>query len=319
MLTPRMCRSQFVADKACSSEGSYALGDKLVGSLLIPRGPRWSDICDDDMSEDDEQDAVLRQELDSSPKSPSKSARRANRRRRCREAAKAAAAEQAAAELAGEDAFCLGGSACSSTPRGSPKRAMLPARAFVNTGIVGTVPGGNCTPTCMASPLGSSPHSLPAAGFSEVDAACSPSRPRPGSSVSVVSTSPQAKGIVGDASTRTPTAGTCASPYMCGASAGSDASARTPGARLLLAPAAGSWSVIGSPTTRASLSTGPSIVSTSPMAAAVTRVPPVPAACGPAGSAAADALRSLLGPGGMAAGNDLAARLRAAAPEIYED
>merc|ERR1719491_1508613 len=108
---------------------------------------------------------------------------------------------------------------------------------------------------------------LPPGAFTDPDA--SPSQPRLGSLVSVMSTSPQAQGIVGDASTRTPTAATCASPYMCGAAAGSDASARTPGARLMLAPAPGGWNVLGSPSARGSLSTGPSIVSTSPVAAAV--------------------------------------------------
>merc|ERR550532_2018596 len=114
-----------------------------------------------------------------------------------------------------------------------------------------------------------------------------------------MSTSPQAQSVVGDASTRTPTAGTCASTYMCSPVAGSDASSRTVGARLLLAPAAGSWTVLGSPSGGGSMATGPSIVSTSPMAAACTRPSLATAGCGPAGSAAADALRCLLGPGGM--------------------
>merc|ERR1719414_2284453 len=127
---------------------------------------------------------------------------------------------------------------------------MLPAGAFLNKGF-GPMPGGNCTPTCVASPVRSVPVqgalSLPTAAFVDTDPS-SPSRPRAGSLASVVSTSPQACGIVGDASTRTPTAGATSSSYKCGgAAAGSDASARTPGARLLLAPTVGPWSVLVSP------------------------------------------------------------------------
>jgi len=306
LLTPRMRRDQIVP------EGGVTPGGKFAGGLPIPSRPRWSDICDGP-SDDEIDEAGQQQEPDASPKSPSKSARRANRRRRCREAARAAVAE--VAEFASEDPFSLGGGTCSGTPVGGQRKTMLPARAFLNVALLGAMPGGNCTPTCVASPIRGSPVrggplSLPA----EADAACSPTR----SSISVMSTAPQAQSVIGDASTRTPTAGTCTSAFLCGPVAGSDASARTVGARLLLAPTAGPWSVLGSPS-GGSLTTAPSIVSTSPMAASATRPSLATAACGPAGSAAADALRCLLGPGGMAAGDELAARLRAAAPEMYED
>lgn len=311
LLTPRMRRSHFVPEK-----GETTPGGKLMDCSPIPRGPRWSDICDDELSEGEENEEVQR-EPDASPKSPSKSARRANRRRRCREAARDAA--DADAEAAEKDPFSFG--AASAGAQGG--KMMLPAGAFINAGFVGQLVPGNCTPTCVASPVRSSPVrgaavSLPLGAFADPDA--SPTQPRLGCLVSVMSTSPQAQGIVGDASTRTPTAASCASPYMCGATASacSDASARTPGARLVIAPA-GAWGVLGSPSARGSLSFGPSIVSTSPMAAIGAGVIPIPMPCGPAGSAAADTLRSLLGPGGMAQGDELAARLRAAAPEIYED
>jgi len=135
-----------------------------------------------------------------------------------------------------------------------------------------------------------------------------------------MSTSPQPQNVIGDASTRTPTASACASPYMRSMITGSDASARTPfaGARVgAWASTDRSWGVMSSPAARTSLS-AQGIVSTSPVAATGVTSFPAQSAC-PAGSAAADTLRSLLGPAGMSAGDDLAAKLRAAAPDTYED
>lgn len=319
LLTPRMRRDSFFS----SSPPGETPGGKFAEFSPLPRGPRWSDICDDDFSggEEAEEGQELRQELDASPKSPSKSARRANRRRRCREAARAAAAE--AVEAAGQQAA------------GGTTTLLLPAGAFINAGFGQLSAAGNCTPTCVSSPVrGTGPP--PGSFGKEADGS-----PRGGGAtlgavagLAVMSTSPQAQGMVGDASTRTPTAATCSSPYMCTTGPHLDASARMlpAGACLVLAPAPqAAWGVLSSPTSATrtgSLSTSPSpqatIVSTSPLATppagSGTRAPaPSPvAATGCGSAAAAEALRTLLGPTALA-GDDLAARLRAAAPEIYED
>lgn len=199
---------------------------------------------------------------------------------------------------------------------------MLPAGAFVNAAAgFSAMAAGNCTPTCVSSPVRGG-LLLPAAAFVQGDGqlqvsaagpeACSPSRLRTGALFSVMTaSSPQH--LMGDASTRSAGAA-CASPYMRGAGmmTGSDASARS--------PAAGAhWGFISSPCARGPVPAMQGIVSTSPMAAAGVSPLPALAAYGPAGSTTSDALRTILGPGGITAGDDLAAKLRAAAPETYED
>jgi len=325
-----------------SPRGSLVNGGKKLACSPIPRGPRWSDLSDGVLNGFDDDDAASPESPSASPKSPSKSSRRANRRRRRREEAKAAALE--ASTSATEDASqrMLSHETSSvnvgvaATPPGG--KLMLPTAAFVQPGMVHIVPVGNCTPTCIASPSRPSVM-LPSVAFPQGGLVvpepvvhlssnpCSPCRGRQGQST-LVTTTPQ--GIMGDASTRNPSGVAAVSPYARGMAFGTDASSRTPkaGVRTSAAPPIGTWpslapegtwTVVGSPCSRGGISSH-GIVSTSPVASAgPTASPATGSSCGPAGSAAADALRTLLGPSGLPSGEDLAAKLRAAAPEAYED
>jgi len=173
-----------------------------------------------------------------------------------------------------------------------------------------------------------------------------------GGSGYVVTSPTSLQGVFGsDASARTP-GGNCGSsqfrrntapPLGTAPPMSFDASARTPTARTMPAWASptadgiiggASFTAAPSPNARGAGSAG-SIVSTSPVGSASMRMsaaspmsasqlaastPPSFAGSGqaPAGSAAADALRTLLGPAGMPS-QDLFAKLLAAEPEAYED
>lgn len=346
MLTPRATRGPLtgVLDEVADDRSSRFLGEKeskAVDASPIPRGgPRWSDLCDN--SDDDEklEDEGIQASTDEvAPKSPSKSARRANRRRRCREAARAAAeaAEAADAEMeseVAEQAMRLGGTAAHSPVRlssvhGSPQaKTMLPAGAFVNRNFMSGAgfPPGNCTPICLASPA----PALPSGAFTQPplavhQSACSsPVR----GVMSVMSTSPSPFSTFGDASTRTPTA--APQPFPQDRFSVSDASVRTPVAGVSFVawpPQQGKqWGVASSPCARTAGQTVANIVSTSPMGSATKASDVGPSAGttgagagGATGNSAADTIRSILGQQGLCSGEELEARLRAAAPETYED
>lgn len=358
-----------VSDLASSDAGSAADCHKR---MALPIRPRWSDMCGDegdgllDAVAYDEELLACSDSPDASPKSPSKGARRAQRRRRRREEAKAAGLEGGSPadsprghSVAAAAAAALEAAVAPDPPQqpqqqqqpqtqlvavgfvpaiqvtpvtcgGGPK-LLLPAAAMMDPGMKGQLMG-NCTPTCVASPQRAGGVMLPS----------SPCRARSGSYVATSPTSMQ--GVLGgDASTRTPTTGTCgSSPFlrspgpMC-----TDASARTPTARTMPAWASptgmdgmrgATFAAAPSPNARGGGSAG-SIVSTSPVGSASLRSspmssgpPPTPAPSpyansghNPAGSAAADALRTLLGPAGMPSQQELFAKLLAATPETYED
>jgi len=349
MLTPRATRGPLsgVFDEAADDRSSRFLGEKeckAIDSSPIPRGgPRWSDLCDNSDDEKLEDEVIQASTDELAPKSPSKSARRANRRRRCREAARAAAeAEQAEMESeVAEQGMRLGGTVVHSPARlssahGSPQaKTMLPAGAFVNRNFMaGGFPPGNCTPICLASPA---PPALPSGAFTQPplavhQSACSsPVR----GVMSVMSTSPSPFSTFGDASTRTPTA--APQPFAQDRFSVSDASVRTPVAGMSFVPwppqQGKQWGVASSPCARTSGQPVASIVSTSPMGSATTASDVGPSASGATGAgaggttgaggatanSAADTIRSILGQQGLCSGEELEARLRAAAPETYED
>mmetsp|Transcript_40724 Transcript_40724/g.103549 ORF Transcript_40724/g.103549 Transcript_40724/m.103549 type:complete len:371 (+) Transcript_40724:70-1182(+) len=324
-----------------SPRGNIVNGGKKLVSLPIAR-PRWSDMSDGLLNGFDDDEDAFPESPDASPKSPSKSTRRANRRRRRREEARAAALE--ASTSCAEDTNqqrvpCQAGNANFSVVATSPGgKLMLPAAAFVDPRMVQMVPVGNCTPTCIASPSGPSVM-LPSAAFTrgglmvpehmaQMNAgASSPCKDSQGQST-LRTTAPN--GIMGDASMRSPSGVAVGSPCVRGVILGTEASTRTPtaGVRTSAAPTVGpwpsfapnvAWAVVGSPCARGGIPSH-GIVSTSPAASACPAASPASSSsCGPAGSAAADAMRTLLGQVDLPSGADLEAKLRAAAPETYED
>lgn len=227
----------------------------------------------------------------------------------------------------------LGGAAVHSPVRlssahGSPQaKTMLPAGAFINRGFMPSgFPAGNCTPICLAGPVQAP--ALPSGAFAQPpmavhqNACSSPVR----GVMSVMSTSPSPYSAFGDASTRTPTA--APPPFVQDRFSVSDASVRTPvaGAAFVTWPPqqGKSWGVASSPCARTSGQSMTGIVSTSPMGSATisdvgSSAGGTTGAASAAGNSAADTIRSILGEQGLCSGEELEARLRAAAPETYED
>lgn len=319
-----------MSDKASSHGGDVTPRGLAKKGGISKGGPRWSDLCDGLLGNAALEEDLTEFGVEDSPKSPTKSSRRANRRRRRREEAKAAALEEAEGfdDEVADDVPGLPGI----VPRGtgsSANKMMLPAAAFMNAAVFVGGPLGSCSPTCIPSPARS--NTLPSAAFPRADGSrlvpsdvCWSNPCRPRLPMAATMSSPTAgSGVTGDASTRTPTAGACASPYVRGVVTGTDASSRT--------PTAAGWAVVGSPVARNILSTSPmamaAMAAGSPMAAAsptTQRGQPAffPQALGshaPPGSAAADALRTLLGHNASPVGEEMAAKLRAALPETYED
>jgi len=326
VLTPRMSRGPTDGDEGSPvgvggrGESPHADADKSLfcGTPITPGGPRWSDMTEEETAyESDDGDF----DLEPAPKSPSKSARRATRRRRCREAARTASSLAGSARLPAAATPGGGGG------RGGGFGLALPAAAF-DHGVVARSPplqatAGISTPTCGSPTKGchSSPLALPSGAVipragppGNLQVAPGPSGD-PRYSPYQGTACYQGSGVVGDASTRTPT---CTSPCPPGFFTTGDASARVmPMAPWVASPLAagghGCWSPMAMGTPLASMGSipmMPGFVATSPMVSQVG---------GPAGYAATDGFRSFLGTSEAFSADDLAAKLRAAAPETYED
>jgi len=222
---------KFGSEEPMSERGSSNLEESTPRgspSKHLPRRERWSDVCDDsNLGGSTLEEELYWPEPDESPcspispsASPSKSARRANRRRRRREEARAQAAllEQQATEglLLSSDE----GGTEASKPNADKQvgKLMLPVGAvmgpYTANGLAGQ--GGlspnfipsPCRPASLmsaATPGGRATLQLPKAHLSNGHSPC---RNTPSSSGAPGVFLPKSQnGLLGDASTRTPTAG----------------------------------------------------------------------------------------------------------------
>ncbi|CAJ1373726.1 unnamed protein product [Effrenium voratum] len=263
----------------------------------------WCDIRDEEEFEDFGDSMPISPSVKSTATTPSRSGRRAERRARRRKEAQKAAQQQVNsrgpsavtfAELGVECSQSIGGAAMSPSMEGNWPGIMSTAPADQPKAALFLPPGAlsytGCSPTAKPSDASARgyPFASPNAGVATPDV----------SKRLLLATSPKAPVNYGDASSRTP----CQSPPSWTADVPSPCRARM-NMRSFVSAASPSSGM---------LPTSPSVVPRR------QRDPSTMAGMSPV-SPEVKTLRQLMGSQGLETGEELAARLQAAAPESYED